>query len=353
MRNKLIGLSVAVVLVLGVWLVLWLRSERQPDAVSANTQPVHSMQPLQSVSSGDKEPWQLPRLTAQNYQSQYGPLPESLKGTRIPFDLEVDTQNQLIVDQRLRRLFDYFFTLVGEESLATIQLRIEELLANYLPEPANSQALTIFAEYVALKEAEIELREQLAADYQASGEQLALQERVRLMRELRQSMLSPAVYDAFFREEDQRSQYALQRHQILQDDSLSLTQRNMALRQLDSQLPPELQAEKEQEYLYQELQQQIQQAREQGATDSEIFQLRSEAYGAEAAERFAQADKQQAQWDSRVAAYREQRGAILESGLSEADQQAEIARLRAQHFSGPELMRIPVIDRMYDEQGKP
>ena len=87
--------------------------------------------------------------------------------------------------------------------------------------------------------------------------------------------------------------------------------------------------------------------------EEQIFQMRSEAYGPEAAGRYAEADREQAQWDLRVDTYREQRRAIMDSGLSAADQEAEIARLREQHFSGPELMRIEVIDRMYDQEGRP
>ena len=350
MRKQLI-----VLLITALFCVLLYVIFRPDDLQNAVTlAPVEERQATDKPEQTPRnETWQAPRLLANEYASDYGPLPKSLKDTRIPFDLRVDDQNHLIVEGTLRRLFDYFFTLVGEEDVEQIKRRIEEILQRHLPEPAATEALNIFREYVKLKEAELELRTQLSADYAASGTAVDLQERVRLLRELRQSTLSPTVYDAFYGEEDKRAEYSLQRHTILKDDSLSLEERNAALRALDQQLPESLRRAKEDEYRYEELQQQILQGRENGLSDAEIFQLRSEAYGAEAAERFAEADQQQAQWDQRVATYRRQRQAILDSGLSRADQEAEVERLREQHFSGPELLRIPVIDRMYDEQANP
>lgn len=345
-------IMVLVATLLGIVLYWAFRPSPQNPPLEANLTSTEQIV-TQAMSEPLQETWQAPHLTANTYQSKFGSLPESLKDTRIPFDLRVDEQNQLIIAASLRRLFDYFFTLVGEEDISLIKQRIVEILERHLPEPARTQASTIFQEYVALKEAEIALREQLAADYQASGRQLDLQERVRLMRELRQSLLSPEVYDAFYAAEDQRAEYSLQRHEILRDSTLSLTERNNALRELDRQLPESLREAKEEEYVHKELSQQIEQARAGGASDAEVFQLRSQVYGQEAAARFAEADKQQAEWNGRVAVYRQQRREVMQSGLSGADQAAEIERLREQHFSGPELMRIPVIDRMLDEQGKP
>lgn len=350
MRIKIIALLATTLICLLLYFIF--KPDTLQEGVTLAPVKQQADEPEPEKKSASKT-WQPPHLTANDYTSQYGPLPASLRDTRIPFDLKVDDQNHLIVESTLRRLFDYFFTLVGEEDVEKIKQRIAEILQQHLPEPASSEALTIFHEYVTLKEAELALRSQLAADYKASGTAVDLQERVRLLRELRQSTLSPTVYDAFYGEEDKRAEYSLQRHAILKNDSLSLEERNAALRTLDQQLPESLRREKEQEYRYEELQQQILQGRENGLSEADIFQLRSEAYGPEAAERFSEADQQQAAWDQRVETYRQQRRAILDSGLSQADQQAEIERLREQHFSGPELLRIPVIDRMYDEENRP
>lgn len=351
MRLKLIVLVGAAIL--GVVLYWVFRPESSLDTTEFLRAPPEAARVVAEPNeSGPESVWQPPTLLANDYESDYGPLPKSLRDTRIPFDIRVDDQNHLIVESPLRRLFDYFFTLVGEEDVEQIKVRVEELLQRYLPEPAASEAVTIFREYVKLKEAEVALRDQMSTDYAASGQQIDLRERVRLLQELRQSTLSPAVYDAFYAEEDKRASYSLDRHQVLTNQRLSLEERNAALRELDQALPESLRQAKEEEYRYQELQRTLQQGREHGLSESDIFQLRSEAYGPEAAERFAAADQRQFEWDKRVSDYRQQRRLLMQSGLSEADQQAEIERLRQQYFSGPELMRIPVIDRMYDSEGK-
>ncbi|MCG8671501.1 MAG: hypothetical protein MI867_19000 [Pseudomonadales bacterium] len=351
MQKKLLG--IISILALGALAYVLFKPEAAQQFPQSTAEVIDQKDLESEQAPTPNQVWQAPQLMADDFKSPYGPLPESLKGTRIPFDIQIDENNQLIVTHHLRRLFDYFFTLVGEEEPSAIIARIQHLLSSYLPEPAASQALQVLDEYVELKKAEIRLREQMAADYQLSGAQVNLQERVRLLRELRQSSLSPIVYDAFFSQEDQRAEYSLQRHDVLRDDSLSQQQKNEALRALDEQLPEHLRAAKEEEYKAQDVLQEIKDAREAGVSEEEIMQMRTEAFGAEAAERFAEADSAQSVWDQRVASYRQQRRAIMESALSDADRDSEIERLREQHFSGPELMRIPTIDRMWDQEGKP
>ena len=351
MRLKLIVWLGAGILGLALYLVFRPAPPQESAEVTENSSS-HPVPAMPQSEPRAEARWQPPTLLANDYESEYGPLPKSLRDTRIPFDVRVDDQNHLIVEFSLRRLFDYFFTLVGEEEIDQIKARIQELLQRYLPEPAASEAIAIFLEYVKLKEAELDLRNQMSADYSLSGQQVDLRERVRLLRELRQSTLSPAVYDAFYGEEDKRALYSLQRHEVLTDKSLTLDERNAALRELDQALPASLREAKEEEYRYEELQQTLLQGQENGLSEEDIFQLRSDAYGPEVAERFAEADQRQAEWDKRLSDYRQQRRAIIDSGLSEADQQAEIERLRQQHFAGPELMRIPVIDGMYDTEGR-
>lgn len=322
-----------------------VQSQRLPSVADSPIRVISDQTMEQEASQG----WVPPAITFESYQSAHGPLPLSLEGTQIPFDLMVDDQGNLIVDQNLRRLFDYFFTLDGEEPLETILARIEELIRKHLPQSAQERAMEILQQYVNLKQAEIELARQIDSDFNASGIQPGLVDLKNGVRDLRASNLDPETYQAFYGEENQRDQYTLERIRIQQDTSLTEEEREQALQAIEHYLP-----EADRQYLAEQRQvdqvfENVEQAKAQGAGEAEIFHIREQAFGAEAAERYAAADREIATWESRVAIYRDQRSAILAAdGLTQYDKDAEIQALREQHFSGNELKRIPVIDKMMD-----
>ena len=306
---------------------------------------------VEASPSVGSESWVPPHISYESYQSDYGPLPPSLEGTHIPMGMLVDESGNLIVDQNLRRFFDYFLTLDGEEPLETILARIKEMIRNYLPESAQPRAIEILYQYVELKKEEIALAARLDADFKASGERADIAYMKRSIRDLRASNLDPEVYEGFFGEEDRRDEYTIARIEIQQDESLTEAEKAEALKAIEQYLP-----ESDRQYLAEEREirevyNAVDAAKAQGASEAEIFHIRSRAFGAEAAERYAAADKELDAWDSRVAVYREQRKAILETdAYSESDKEAEIQALREQHFEGNELKRIPVIDQMMDAE---
>jgi lipase chaperone LimK len=351
-RGWWIGLMVA-----GAVVLWWVQqSEPEPQLTEIEqAEPIPEPEalepPLASAVQDAEAAWRPPVLYADSYESEWGVLPASLRGTQIPFFMSVDAQGQLVPSFAVRQLFDYFFTTEGEEPRETILARIRELLERYLPSDAAAQAQNVLLQYLALKDAELAMQERLAADYQASGRPLDLVERARLLRELRASNLDLGWYEAFFGEEELRQDYALRRLEVMRDDSLDADQKSAALQELEAHLPPAARVQREQARLEMQVTEQVQQARSQGASEAQIRQIREQAWGAEAAERFAQADRRQQQWEHRVAAYRSERAAILgSSALTPDDQAAQIARLREQHFDEHERVRIEVIDRMRDEQ---
>lgn len=320
-----------------------LGSESATDS-SVAWAPVQS----QPVESGN---WMPPEITYETYRSEYGALPASLEGTQIPVGRLVDDNGDLIIDENLRRFFDYFFTLDGEEPHERIIARIEELLKNILPLSAQSRALEILYQYVELKKEEIALAARLDADFKASGVRADIGYLKRQIRDLRASNLDPEVYEGFFGEEERHDEYTISRIEIQQDQSLTEAEKAEALKALEQYLPEADRRYLAEERELKEVYEAVAAAKAQGASEAEIFHLRAQAFGPEAAERYSVADKEMDAWDARVATYREQRKAILETdGYSEADKDAEIQALRAQHFEGNELKRIPVIDNMMDAE---
>ena len=235
--------------------------EVKSDEVVLNSEPTKEAPPKPPQFISD---WQAPKLMAGTYQSEHGPLPASLKGTQIPFDLEVDAKNHLILSSNLRHMFDYFFTLVGEEDVSLVIQRVEELLNNHLPNPASEQARDIYQQYIEVKKGEMVLSQQLITDPQT---------RVAKLKDMRQSILSAEVYEAFYGMEDHRAEYSLARHEILSDQSLSELDKKASIEQLDRQVPEHMRPVKaEQPKLSQDLLQVIQKSKANNVSEATFQQ---------------------------------------------------------------------------------
>lgn len=341
-----------VVILLGA-LLWWLLPAGSPDALeSVNT--IEATEPaIEQEVDEEVDPQEriLPMLSYDTYESEHGQLPSSLEGSAIPFNIEITADGQLVVDSNLRDLFDYFLTLDGEEPFEIIIARIEELLEKYLPQPALDRALDILNQYVNLKHAEAELAAQLDADLKASGRRPSLEELRRLRRDLRASNLDPETYEAFYGVEDKQDEYAVRRIAIQGDDSLTEKERQEALLALEQVLPEAERLQKEKERSTQNVYDDVERLKDEGASAAEIFAVRAEAFGAEAAQRYADADVKKEKWESRISTYREERKDILNTpGITESDKEYQIQQLREQHFEGNELKRIPVIDQMWDDR---
>ena len=75
-------------------------------------------------------------------------LPKSLQGTQVDGEIIIDENKQLVVTAGLRRLFDYFLSAQGEEPLTQIEQRVIAYIREHTPEPAASQAVNIFQNYL-------------------------------------------------------------------------------------------------------------------------------------------------------------------------------------------------------------
>ena len=69
---------------------------------------------------------------------------KSLSGTKIHGNLRVDEDGNLIVEKAVKQVFDYFLNVSGEVPRAELIEQIKQGIADYLAEPAESQALEIF-----------------------------------------------------------------------------------------------------------------------------------------------------------------------------------------------------------------
>lgn len=328
----------------------YLADSGQDGSDSLANQALHSAPSRQNLDLPSAR-YIAPTITYDNYQSAFGPLPRSLRGTAIPVSFTLDDQGHLVVTKSIKTLIDYFLSSVGEETIEQVIERIREFIGNQLEEPARSEAIDVMERYLAYKQAIVEVEGGLADEVELEGKGSDYLAMFQLRRETRISYLGQVIYDAFFAAEDKESSYIAAQLELRANRQLSEQEKAEKLQELEQLLPPKERAHRQKEREREVLNNRIKEARELGASDDEIFQMRTEVYGYEAAERFAKAESETAAWDERFNAYRQQRQEILDSNaLSDEDKAQQVDGLRSRHFSETEQLRIPTLDRMADRK---
>lgn len=264
------------------------------------------------------------------------PLPASVRGTEVDGRLELDAQGNLLITVQIRHLFDYFLSLVGEESIATAQQRIRSYLHQQLAQPARGQALALLDDYLAYQQQLADLESRFPVT-----ESLAdLAAREQAVQRLRATLFSREAHEAFFAGEEIYNNFTLERLAILQDPTLDEEQQRRAIEALRENLPETMQQLLIPQ-IHQELRQQTLALRAAGADEAQVQQLRLELLGPEATSRLAALDRQRSEWQRRVAAFNAEREQILaQPGLADADRQAAVNGLLQEQFNETERLRL-------------
>jgi lipase chaperone LimK len=117
---------------------------------------------------------------------------------------------------------------------------------------------------------------------------------------------------------------------------LSEAERRDRLTALAARLPPALDAPRDTAFRAARLQESVRQLRALGANDEQIYQLRAEILSHEAADRLAEADRAEADFQRRLATYLDERRKMMATAASAEAQQA----LRDAYFSPEEQKRL-------------
>ncbi|MBB5018515.1 lipase chaperone LimK [Chitinivorax tropicus] len=248
-------------------------------------------------------------------------------------------QGELVVGPGLIQRFEYYLATLGEQPLSVIRHRIEQDMdQELLPEHAL-RGKQILVQYLEFKTALAERGKRARLESQALTFESA-KARLMSIRQLRAHFFTPIDSYALFGEADQIDDIALAQMQVEQDASLSPVAKSQQLQALVDQLPANERAAQQAATSHAALAQKEAWARQQGASDTQIDALRTAEVGAEAAARLAKLDQEEAEWQRRIAGYRAERESILQIGLAAAQQQEALQRLRAQHFSDQEQLRL-------------
>jgi lipase chaperone LimK len=259
------------------------------------------------------------------------PFVRSMEGTRPDGNVRQDAAQQLVVDAELGYLFDYYLAGLGERGLEAIRAEIERELDRRLVPLAARQAKALLGKYLDYKQALATLDSTIKP-----GKDLLASARARrgAMLELRKRYFTEQESAGLFGQADAYDADALARLEVNQDKQLPPAQREARLAQLDAALSPEQRAQREAPVAIMKVESAVARMRAQGAGDNEVYRARAAAFTPEAAARLAELDREQAQWQARIATYLQQRRQ-LPPGDAQAAQQ-----LRDAGFTALEQKRL-------------
>ena len=257
----------------------------------------------------------------------------SLRGTEIDGEVLLDANGRVVLDIGLRRLFDYYLSLVGERDVIQIRTMLKShLLSKYSPANTDS-VLLYFDRYTDYLNALADLK---------IGNIVKPEDRLQKVTALRQKMLGAEMASVFFADEEALAALTLKRMAIADNKNLSADEKARQLAELDASENFSGRTEADTAALIGEQTRQLDALK---LSDVERTAEREALWGKEAAGRLAQLDRQRAQWDARIEQYLLARSRIdANRGLSDAARAQAIANLRAQQFNDVERRRIASLE---------
>ncbi|HET6433251.1 lipase secretion chaperone [Dyella sp.] len=239
----------------------------------------------------------------------------SLRGTAVDGGVTIGFAGRVAADPALRRLFDYYLSLLGETDLAGVRLLLrEDLQRRPIDVPQQAAVMALFQRYVAYQQA----RTALAA---ADGSR-DLPDRLAQDRALRERLLGPVLAQAFYPTADA-------------DDAL-------LLRQLAHADAPDPDAADDHALatVASTVQAQTEQFAEAGLTPAQRHAERAAIWGPVAADRLAALDRQRAQWQQRLDAFAAEALSLQsDPSLTQAQRRVALQQLLDQRFDGPERLQ--------------
>ncbi|CAN6959766.1 MULTISPECIES: lipase secretion chaperone [Psychrobacter] len=340
---------IAVIIAITVAIIMWFKPDQGTAGSSETTSTaVENNANSTMINSSDANSG-VATLSGQNntqFITGLENLPRSLQGTDVDGEIIIDENKQLVVTEGLRRLFDYFLSALGEENDAVIYARVESYIRNHTPEPAASQAVAIFDQYIAYLKAipEIEKRYgnlQLQATKSGELDLNAVTQQKQDVSKLRQQYFSKETITAFFGTEDDYDDYSMEMVRINQNTQLSDAQKEAAKQDYISRMPDNTtKANIAQQANLNELMTRTEQMKAKGASPEALYNMRRELVGAPAAARLAQVDQEDANFDQRFDQYQTQKQRLLSQNADKAQAQTQINQLEQQLFNDTERKRL-------------
>ena len=336
MKKLLLLMTVVFIVILAG--ILLYNPQPKTTAIPESPQPPIASTEVEQVTPGNK-------TTAQQKLPQ---MPSYMRDTEVDGVFNVDEAGNLLITDDIRRIFDYFLSTIGEESVEQSLKRLRGYIDNQLQEPAKSQAHEILNQYLQYQQELIALE----MEHPQTTDINTLAQREAAVKALRERIFSSEVVAAFFGREQLYNEFTLQRLTILHDPNLSDETKTERIQQLRDALPEEMQDDALTRLLS-ELNQKSAALQANGGSAADLRKLRQQTVGVEATERLEQLDTKRSEWQNRLLGFQAERQKINDNtGLSDNEKEQAIKRLMEENFSDTERLRIDAALQLYELQQK-
>lgn len=340
---------IAVIILLTVAIILWFKptnSSVATNQLASTTADIQVTDSELNIINANQDMNTISTQGSTPFTTGLENLPRSLQGTTVDGEIIIDEHKQLVVTEGLRRLFDYFLSAFGEEEDSVIYDRVKSYIRHHTPEPAASQAITIFDQYVAYLKALPELEKrygnlQLQATQNGELDLNVVAQRKQDVAKLRQRHFAKPTINAFFGAEEDYDNYSVEMIRINQNEQLSDAQKEVARQDYISRMPNNLtKANIEQQANINALTTRTEQMKAKGATAEELYKMRRELVGAPAAARLAQVDQEDENFDQRFNQYQAQKQRLLSQNTDSTQTQNQLNQFELQLFDESERKRL-------------
>lgn len=307
-------------LCLGV--AVWWPAEQNlvPSVTPANTVTTHK---VTMPATGQSQTWLIP---VDRPLAKPGPLPASLRGASHGVALRSDAEGNLLVQDDILRLFEFYLAAIEEESIEALLQRIQWELASQLQDPARQQANDLLRRYLDYRLALMALPQPTTLDSHTLAAHL------QQVDALRQQHFSSVEQTALFAAERAEDAHLLATLQNNESPGSAAEPGEM--------LSVEQRLQRQQASRDAEVFEQIEQLRASGASAGQIYAVREQQLGSEAATALAQLDEQQALWQQRLQVFAAERQRIRELSLPAEEQRQAISTVLASSFDEREQLRV-------------
>ena len=257
----------------------------------------------------------------------------SLRGTEVDGGISLDENGEILVDLSMRRLFDYYLSLIGERDLVQIRIVLKDQLLTQYNQTNTEKVLQYFDRYTDYLSALVALN---------TGGLNKPADRLQQVTALRKKMLGETMSLAFFAEEEALATLTLKRMEIANDKKLAVGEKAKLLAELDVSENYSARTEADTAALITEQNRQLEALK---LTDAQRAAERETLWGKEAAARLGHLDHERARWNERIEQYLLARSRIdANSTLSPSARAQAIAALRAQQFNAAEQRRVASLE---------
>jgi len=283
-----------------------------------------------------------------NFSELNEPFSADSMDTEIAGLIRTDEYGHLIQDVELKAFFDYFLSSVGqvtpEQAIRRIYLHANQALSE-----ENAQALMkTLKDYLAFKEASIDLLaqpiDQMQVENSADYRLAQLKYALTTLKQLRREYMDPVIADAFFFEEEAYGDYTIATQSLAMDDSLTEKERQQQRMLARDQLPERMRhIITDQENRASALQG-LQNLTQTSTDQNEITQYIYQNFEGEEAQALVDHYQGEAQLKSQFQRYRQEVDGLDKDSMTESGYREAVAQLRESYFTEEQVSMVQAWD---------